>query len=724
MFRHVKHAASCQTHFTCAAFAVRKRPLRLLLLTFAFAVIFVTRLAPQQPDVAQPSSAEPAGEALKLSPRETGAKVSNALAAAAAVTFGDGTRTLPEFGVATVPGTSPGRAYLVASVEFRTSLQRSAYRDAEATVFASNDRFADMFLSSEAALGRLNRNPAVVRAEEINRVFVPPPPLGVLAPISRLAPEAIVRGGLNGLTGKGVIVAVIDSGLDFRHPDFITVDSSGNPSSRLLYYWDTFPESNVPSVAGAPAPLAYPNGTPAGKLYTRQRLNEELRGNLRRIPDPDPNSHGTAAAGVAAGNGRASSGRWVGVAPDADLIGVRIGSRDGTIPNMFLLNAIVQWLFQVASAERKPLVISCSFGGQHGARNGQSVFERHLGSHFENSPPGRAILIAAGNERQKALHAQLRFGGSTAYGTLAWCGAQKNSLLQLFFSAPNQTVSASDIVIEPLKLGFPPGSSGDCGPAAAVGILQADPLESNQITRELEGALLVAPGPGGLKIYSRSGRTVNLHAYFAVMSATPSFFYESITIAGKGFPVRRMAEQIAMPGTTRYALTIGSYDFNDQFNGQPMRACRQVVTPGQLSCYTNPGFSRDAVIKPEITAPGEFYTTPSARLTDGTLAAPDASDSSGSYRWFNGTSAATPYAAGVVALMLQKNPNLTIFDVKSYLMRNATRDTITEATPNQNWGYGKLDLAAVQRILAAIPGAGGPPAVAPAKKSGLQWPKN
>jgi subtilisin family serine protease len=77
-------------------------------------------------------------------------------------------------------------------------------------------------------------------------------------------------------------------------------------------------------------------------------------------------------------------------------------------------------------------------------------------------------------------------------------------------------------------------------------------------------------------------------------------------------------------------------------------------------------------------------------------------DSSGNYILFNGTSSAAPYTAGVIALMLQKRPSLTSGEIKSLLERNATQDSYTGAVPNQKWGYGKLDLAAVRATLNAI----------------------
>ena len=140
---------------------------------------------------------------------------------------------------------------------------------------------------------------------------------------AKAPPEEIVRGGASGMTGKNVIVAVIDTGIDFHHPDFITYDEQGKPTSRLLYFWDTTSETYGSGI-GQKAPVSYPNGTPIGTVYTRDDMNAELRSNNRHIASWDTDGHGTACAGIAAGNGNGSDGKYKGVAPDADIIAVRV----------------------------------------------------------------------------------------------------------------------------------------------------------------------------------------------------------------------------------------------------------------------------------------------------------------------------------------------------------------------------------------------------------------
>lgn len=687
------------TDFTAVVrFLSRKLVVPLAVLPFLYLLPAVGQ--EQKPD--EPIAVEPTGEALAFTAGKLPGKSSAVTEAAVSSAFSGAPEAGP-YRVSTIRASAD--LYLAISVEFKTVASRAAYRDPGASMFAANDRFADVFIATDAAFNRLLNNPQVIRAEVVGEASVPPPPPLRLAPSSKLVPEPVVRGGLDGYTGKGVIVAIVDSGLDFRHPDFITTDAAGKPVSRLLYFWDTF-ISAAPPIPGTQAPLRYPNGVSVGALYSRAQINDDLHTGLHRIPDPDAHSHGTAAAGIAAGNGRGSNGRWIGVAPQADLIGVRIGDASGAVPHMYLLNAVIEWLFQVARAEGKALVISCSFGGQMGPRSGERVFERHLSSHF-GVTPGRVMLVAAGNEREKALHAKVRFGGADRPALLAWC-ADGKSAIELYFSSIGTAINPSDIAFEPVRLRWSPAATNGCGSPGVKVVEKLAPLGLNPISKEAESIAEVGNGPGGLQITSRSGRSYLVDAYFAG-GASGSGFYDSINTGSSRVKVLFPAEQISSPGTARYVLTIGSYDWNDQFDGATQSSGGAPVTPGQLSRYSNPGYSRAGVIKPAIVAPGQYWTTSNAHRGDGSLVQPRGSDRTGNYRIFNGTSAATPYAAGIVALMLQKNPGLSMLDVSNYFMRNATVDAKTGQVPNFDWGYGKLDLAAARRILAAVPPRSAPP---------------
>ena len=428
--------------------------------------------------------------------------------------------------------------------------------------------------------------------ELTNTVEVPPParPLP-RSETPRDIPDRLVRGGMSGLTGKGVIVAVIDSGIDFHHPDFITYDAQGRPTSRLLYFWDVGSELSVNEI-GEPAPIKFPSGTPIGTVYSREVLTAELRSSKPQISVWDPNGHGTSCAGVAAGNGN-SNKAYTGVAPEADLIVIR-GDHDGDsqLDSMYLVNAFCDWLHEKAGD--RPLVVSCSWGGQYGGRDGQSICERHLSSLFPLDRRSRAICFAAGNDGDALLHATVKVGTQENPGEVAWL-ARGPAELSLYV----QTDSLEDLTI---------------GGVDST-VINPDNVHAfvNPLTKQAVLQIAVE-GSGTLYLYSASGKDVGADAYIAGRAAQ---FSEDSYDLGK---------QIGCPSTADNVLAVGSYDWNDRFSYRgSIKLLTDVVhdkpiVVGAISAYSNPGPRRyGSQVKPELVAPGQWHTAP-APLNVATLA--------------------------------------------------------------------------------------------------------
>jgi subtilisin family serine protease len=166
------------------------------------------------------------------------------------------------------------------------------------------------------------------------------------APVVRPAldvtvPEAwnVSAGGQIGQgTGKGVVIGIVDSGIDVTHPDFI----SANGTTRILKLWD-----QEQFVAGQ---------MPAGYSYGREWDAAAINAHLASQPDvqftsADHEGHGTAVAGICAGNGRAAPARrYVGVARSADLIVVKIESRRGAFASSDNVVDAVKYVFDGAQA--------------------------------------------------------------------------------------------------------------------------------------------------------------------------------------------------------------------------------------------------------------------------------------------------------------------------------------------------------------------------------------
>lgn len=159
------------------------------------------------------------------------------------------------------------------------------------------------------------------------------------------------------LTGKGILVACVDSGIDYSHPDFRNQDGT----TRILRLWDQ-------SISGNP-----PKGYVIGTEYTSEQINAALAAETkaereRIVPSRDLSGHGTGVMGIAAGNGRASDGVYRGVAYESDLIVVKLGvSREEGFPRTTELLQGIDYVLRQAVTLGKPVALNLSFGNNYGS---------------------------------------------------------------------------------------------------------------------------------------------------------------------------------------------------------------------------------------------------------------------------------------------------------------------------------------------------------------------
>ena len=155
------------------------------------------------------------------------------------------------------------------------------------------------------------------------------------------------------LFGRDILIAILDSGIDYENNDFRNMDGT----TRIFRLWDQTIEGNPPT--------EYASGTE----YTREQINEALQsGNRGLVPSRDTSGHGTAVAGVAAGNGRNSEGVYRGVASESELVVVKLGTpRTGGFPRTTELMQALNYVVDVAAQENKPLVVNISIGNTYGS---------------------------------------------------------------------------------------------------------------------------------------------------------------------------------------------------------------------------------------------------------------------------------------------------------------------------------------------------------------------
>jgi subtilisin family serine protease len=574
-----------------------------------------------------------------------------------------------------------GQEYSVLHIEFRDAATCAAFQMTDVTPLTRFDRFATVFVPREnqKVVEAVGDAPGVVWIDQDETAQAPPPPQISVTNERPKTSEIIARGGVGGLTGKGVIVAIIDSGIDYHNPEFIDA-SSGQLVSRLLAYWDTLDDTFDRSggKVGIRPSFAYPNKASIGTIYTRDQLSADLRSPSPRIAEPDAEGHGTACAAVAAGNGRCSMGKYLGVAPAADLIGVRVSSGP-QMENAYLLGAVCEWLDQIARREGRPLVINCSFASQGGGHDGCRIEEREIDARFPATAKGRAICIAAGNEDEDGMHSRVQLNRTAAQQQLQWVAIRGG----------RRGPRSADIAL--FVDGVAPDAVTVQGDGVKVVARYIHPFSRSSVL-DLE-----APAQGTLQVSVTGNRGATVDAY-VYGDAGKVRFTDKLCSRG---------QLIGSPGLAHNAVTVGSYDFNDGFDF-PDADARLDIFPGgkpsmmqvgAISAYSNRGYSRRGDTKPDLAAPGQYHIVPAVPATEKQKLP---RDKNGKLTIFNGTSAATPYTAGVIALMLEKDPSLTVGQVKDLLHKHASHDTYVGDVPNATWGYGKLDLEAIKAVIGAI----------------------
>ena len=251
-----------------------------------------------------------------------------------------------------------------------------------------------------------------------------------------------------GGTGKGVIVGIADTGVDFRHRDLRNADGT----TRLLGLFD---QRTSGATGSPPAPLTY------GGECTPAMINAAIAGDPTACAQRDTNGHGTHVAGIAAGNGQATgngqlSYRMIGMAPDADLLATN--NVDTTGGDAATLDAIA-YMKARAQALGKPLVVNISFGSYYGARDGTSNFQQGLNN---LAGPGVILVAAAGNESNVPIRAT---------GTITQGGS-----VTVTFNVPATNSEGSPFTSGALELWIPGNnaystliSAPECGSTPSVG---------------------------------------------------------------------------------------------------------------------------------------------------------------------------------------------------------------------------------------------------------------
>lgn len=458
------------------------------------------------------------------------------------------------------------------------------------------------------------------------------------------------------LRGKGTLIGIVDSGIDYENAEFRNEDGT----TRIVSLWDQ-------SVNGRP-----PAGYLAGTEYTREQIDaalatEDKEVRRQMVKTSDVSGHGTAVAGIAAGNGRGSEGRrFRGAAPEAELIIVKMGApREGGFPRTTELMRGVDYIVRKAVELRRPVAINISFGNTYGSHDGTSLVERFLNDIADMWK--NVICIGSGNEGASAGHVS---------------GKVRRQISETVELAVQQREPALSIQIwksyvDEMGVSVISPSGRRAGPfyeflGAQRYILGDTELliyygEPKPYSVKQEIYLSLLPGKqyiesGVWKIVLTPGRIVDGEYQMWLPTQT------SLNM-GTAFLQPNSMSTLTIPSTASLAVTVAAYDARTfsyaDFSGR-----------GPAGMYEG-----ENVLKPDIAAPGVRVTAPVP---------------GGGYQSFSGTSFAAPFVTGSAALLMEwgivrgNDPYLYGEKVKAYLRKGAKQLAGYERWPNALLGYGAL----------------------------------
>jgi subtilisin family serine protease len=477
----------------------------------------------------------------------------------------------------------------------------------------------------------------------------------------------LVHTGPPGYRGNGVIVGIIDSGIDFTHECFRKADGT----SRILAIWD---QSLTPN-----ASESHPPGYTYGVEYTKANIDTAISAAnpfsvVRHRDAPTQAFHGTHVAGIAAGDGSvAGNGQpaftFIGVAPEADIIVVANSTETEALGDSANTLDAVDYIFKKAATLGKAVVINLSQGDNLGSHDGTSLLERGIDNLLGGQ--GRAMVKSAGNEGDKGRHASGSVVASASITVQFVVDANDSSpnTIDIWYAGSDRfgisitpPVAGASTVVNPgttTTLTLPNGNR-----IFIDSVLNDPNNHDNRIY--IQQSRGTSPFiQQGTWAFTLSGTTVVNGRFDAwiergSLSRTPEFIP----------PHRDDSRTISIPGTSREIISVASY-------------ITKGSGVGNISSFSSRGPTRDNRQKPEISAPGEWVMS--------ALAEASGTDK---YQLMAGTSMSAPHVTGVIALMLQRNKNLTQAQLRDCLVNNARSDAFTGAVPNHTWGYGKIDAKA------------------------------
>ncbi|MGL5327967.1 MAG: bifunctional germination protease/germinant receptor pseudoprotease CspBA [Peptostreptococcaceae bacterium] len=443
------------------------------------------------------------------------------------------------------------------------------------------------------------------------------------------------------LTGRGIIISIISSGIDYLHPDFIYPDGT----SKILYIWDQTKEGNPPQ------------GYNIGSEFTKEQINEAIKNNDKSL-STDEEGFGTMSAGICAGLGNVKK-EYSGVAEDAELIVVKMAKIDGFYNNAMAYVA-AQYIYQRAFELKMPLIINSTFGS-----NSLVGITTRIITETTFYTRGVCVVSAAGDEGDTQTHTtgKLEFTGDIKEVEIEIVEEEENLQIEIWLNRPD---TAEVTIISP---------TGEESKR-----LEVTDYSSIVGKFDLEGTLYSIVYVYPTTFSGQQQTIINLvNAKKGIWKIKFVGDYITSGIYNVYLPNKKFLKSgtkfknpnpdytINFPATYNDTVTVGAYDSINK----------------SLWKGSSRGPTISGIFKPDIIAPGVNIVAPYP---------------GGGYSMITGTSPATSYTSGCIALFMQyilvdKNypDKAFVQKIRTLISGGATRED-NEVYPNNKYGYGVLNL--------------------------------
>ena len=531
-------------------------------------------------------------------------------------------------------------------------------------------------VSGEIGISYVNRNDIPPMSVSNFTYPIIPSLYGLMQIAESFDPTPLIHSGITqmqgsalALTGRGVVIGFLDTGIRFEEEVFRNEDGS----TRILGIWDQTIQTGQP-----PAGILY------GTEYQREQINEALQSENPRqiVPSYDEIGHGTALASVAAGSSLRNGLGFLGAAPQADIVMVKLRQAKQHLREFYLVDESVlayaesdvmvalKYLESYAVSLNRPLIICMGIGTSMGDHEGHSTLATYLNQIATRR--SRVVIVCGGNEGNSAHH----YVGTSIEGLretvdnveIRVDGTQIGFTAELWGSVPARHSIA---IRSPGGEVTPTVDFREQESRRFTFIYERTTIEVDHILveqgsgEELIFFRFIAPTPGIWTIQvtiSESNGESNFHIWLPLTQ-----FLQSNTYFLRPSPYITLTE----PANIREVISVTTYnDVNGSFWAESGR-----------------GFTRLSRIKPDICAPGVNISTILGKRT--------------------GSSMAAALTAGAAALFMEwavvrgNQTRVESRELKNYLIRGADRSPEIDY-PSREWGYGRLNLAGTFDVLAGV----------------------